>query len=261
MMRIIPALLLTSALCVFSVQVMADDNCGEGRTTATFMRSDLVSIKKNVTAMADALGTPPAPYAKESENWQLPTYACQDKSGFIPAGTTYHFRLTTDVQQKKLATEYQQKMMAAEAKGDMQEVMNISQQYQKLAMQQASANQNNGPIEIDISTNNNDSGTIDPGAVVRDGAGFIALRQPGDASSGTETVIVYFDRQALKNAHEAASFDESSGGNVRVPAKLAVINARININGPTALVDAMVKKLSAGSVLGQLSEKRTVVKD
>lgn len=260
-MRIISTLLLACAIGLFSVQTLADDNCGDNATTATFMRSDLVSIKKNVSAMADALGTPPKPYAKESENWQLPTYACKDKSGFLPAGTTYHFRLTTDVQQKKIATDYQQKMMAAEAKGDMQEVMNLTQEYQKIAMQTASANQNNSPIEIDISTNNNDSGTIDPGAVTRDGAGFIAIRQPGDASSGTETVMIYFDKQALKNAHELASFDESSGGSVHVPGKLDAVNARISISGPTAQVDAMVKQLNAGKVLGQLSEKRNIVKN
>ncbi|MGH8371784.1 MAG: hypothetical protein ACRETO_03530 [Gammaproteobacteria bacterium] len=260
-MRIASTLTLASVICVFSAQVLADDNCGDGRTTATFMRNDLVSIKKNVSGITAALGAAPAPYARESENWQLPTYACQDKSGFMPINTTYHMRLTTDVQQKKIATEYQQKMMAAEAKGDMQEVMNLSQQYQKLAMQTASANQNNGPIEIDVSTNNNDSGTIDPGAVVRDGNGFIAMRQPGDTSSGTETVTVYFDKQALKNAHELASFDESAGGSLRVPSKLATINVRISINGPTAQVDAMVKKINTGAVLSELGDKRSVVKD
>ena len=93
------------------------------------------------------------------------------------------------------------------------------------------------------------------------GAGFIAIRQPGDASSGTESVTLYFDKQALKNAHELASFDESGGGSMHVPGKLDAVNARITINGPTAQVEAMVKQLNAGKVLSQLSEKRTLVKD
>ncbi|HEX5339744.1 MAG TPA: hypothetical protein VFX47_02575 [Gammaproteobacteria bacterium] len=258
-MRSFIILALVLAACLYATSAIADDNCGDGYTTVNFNRSDLVAIKKNVTAIAAAFGTPPVPYAKESENWQLPTYACQGSAGFKPVNTDYSLRLTTDVQQKKIAADYQKKMMDAEAKGDMQAVMNITQQYQKLAMQQASANQNNSPIQVDIAVNSSDSMTIDPGAVLRDGAGFIALRQPGDASSGTETVIVYFDKQALKDAHEAARFDEDDS--VAVPAKLDMIHARININGPRALVESMVKNLNTGATLGQLGEKRTKIKD
>lgn len=258
-MRTISIMMLATAALLCSAQALADDNCGDGYTTSNFKRSDLVTIKKNVSAIAAALGTPPAPYARESENWQLPTYACQGKTGFRPVSIDYNMRLTTDVQQKKLAAEYQQKLMAAEAKGDMQAVMQITQEYQKVALQQSSANQGNSPIGVDISINSTDSMTIDPGAVLRDGAGFIALKQPGDASSGTETVNIYFDKLELKDADDAASFDE--GYDATVPNRLAMIHARININGPTAQVEAMVKRMNTGAVLDQLSEKRTRLRD
>lgn len=247
-------LALTLATFVYGGQALADDNCGDGNTTVNFLRSDLVKIKHQVGIMTAALGNPPAPYAKESDNWQLPTFACKQKTGFQPVVTGYSMHLTTDVEQKKLGEEYQKKLMAAEASGDMQAVMKITQAYQQKAMQQAAANQNNSPIDIDISVNNTDSGTIDPGAVLRDGRGFIALRQSGDATSDTENVTVYFDKVALKNAHEAASFTE---GYATVPGKFDVIHARINISGPKAQVESIVKNMNSGAILGQMSEKRT----
>lgn len=255
-MRMLAITVLALGTCLYSVQTLADDNCGDGYTTSNFMRSDLVTIKKHVETIISALGTPPAPYAKENENWQLPTYACQGKVGFQPVIVRYSMSLTTDAQQKIVAADYQKKLMAAEASGNMQEVMQLAQQAQQKALQQAAVNQNNEPINVDVSVNDlGASMTIDPDAVLRDGAGFIALRQPNnDASSGKEEVDMFFDKVILKNAHEIASFGEP---NAVVPTRLDMICARININGPKAQVENMVKHLSAGAVLGQLGEKRT----
>ena len=54
-----------------------------------------------------------------------------------------------------------------------------------------------------------------------------------------------------------ASFD--LGGDRRVPDKLAVISARIEISGPAAVVEGVAKQLNAESVLKHLSVKRTNV--
>jgi len=257
-MRTSIILVLALGAFICSSQALADDNCGENSTTVNFMRSDLVKIKKQVGAIAAALGNPPAPYSKESDNWQLPTFACKDKTGFQPVVTEYSMHLTTDAQQKKIGKEYQKKLMAAEASGNMQEVMKITQEYQKLAMQQASANQDNSPIDVDISVNNVDSGTLDPGAVLRDGKGFIALKQPAGSGSDYENVTIFFDKVALKNAQQAASFTE---GYNTVPGKFDLIHARINLSGPKAQVEHIVKHMNAGAVLGQLSAKRTAKDD
>ncbi|HET7922115.1 MAG TPA: hypothetical protein VFM15_05115 [Gammaproteobacteria bacterium] len=259
-MRRFAILLLALGACLYSVQTLADDNCGDGYTTANFKRSDLVKIKAHVNAVVAALGTAPAPYAKDNENWDLPTYACQGKGGFRPINTTYNVALTTDAQQQKLGAEYQKKILAAEARGDMQAVMKITQEMQSEALKQSAASQANTPVNIEIRTNNGDSMTIDPGAVVRDGKGFIVLRDSGaDVSSGTESVTAYFDKQVLKDAEDAVTFDES--GDIVVPGRLDTISVRIRVSGPKAVVEAMFKKMDSGKVLGQLSEKRTRLKD
>lgn len=253
----IPAFALGACLCFG--QALADNNCGDGFTTVNFNRTDLANIKKTVTAMAAALGNAPAPYAKENDQWELPTYACKGKAGFRPITTRYSFRLSTEVEQKKFAAQYQKEIMAAQASGDPEKIMQVSQEYQKKMMQMAAANQNNSPVDIAINVNEGGSGTIDPDAVLRDGAGFIALRESSDAGSGSEIVNLYFDKVALRDAHEAASFD--TGGDVTVPGRFDAINVHMNIGGPKTIVDALVKQLKTAGVLGQLSEKRTKIDD
>jgi hypothetical protein len=101
--------------------------------------------------------------------------------------------------------------------------------------------------------------TIDPEAVLRDGAGFIALKQESDASSGKEQVDVYFDKVALKDAHTAASFNENSS--IAVSHPLDMVRAHISLNGPAKQVETLVKQLQPSAVLGQLNAQRIKIQD
>jgi len=206
----------------------------------------------------NAMGKAPAPYAKENEDWTLPTYACRDKHGYFPIDVSYRERLTVDATQEAFKEDAQKKLMAAQASGDFQAMAALTQQLQAQAMQQAMANQNNTPITVNVYTNDGSSETIDPDSVFADGVGFIAIKAArGGASSGKEQIDFYFDPAELKDAQRIARFDLS--GNLRVPDMLALTSIRIKISGPTAPVEALAKQLKTGEVLKRLTEKRTKV--
>ena len=236
------------------------DDCGDDQTETQFMRDDLASIKKAMLGIIDAIGKAPAPYAKENEDWTLPTYVCRDKSGYLPINISYNENITTDALEKKFNQDAQKKLMEAQARGDFQAIGALPQQIQAQAMQQAMANQNNTPITINVYANDDSSQTIDPDSVFKDGTGFIAIKSAADGeSSGQEQIEFYFDPVALKDAKKIASFD--LGGNLRVPDKLALTSIRIEITGPTAAVETIARQLNTGEVLKRLSDKRTKVGD
>ena len=246
------AVLLVGGWCVESL-AFADDNCGDGFTTVQFMRDDLTSLKKNLETAIAAIPEPKAPYSKANQNWNLPGYTCQDKSGMRPIDVSYTAEYNTEGASQKLAQEYQKQLMAAEAKGDYESVMKITQEMQSRVMSQASATQGLSEIQIRVDANTAGSGTIDPDAVMRDGEGFIALRNSKDGS-GNEQVSIWFDPVALKNAHQLASFDMN--GDYRVDSKLALWSIEVSLSGPASFLDDMVKNIDAAKVLGTLTTSR-----
>ncbi len=240
------------------LQALAND-CGGNRQQTDFFRDDLSALKDRLRGVIAALGEAPAPYAKESEDWSLPAYACADGSGFFPISASYRASLTTDAQQKQLEQDFQKQLMEAQAKGDYDAIAKLSQDMQAKAMAMAQANQQNQPIQIGIQANGGGGQTIDPDTVVRDGVGFIALKdRQGGISSGEERITFYFDKVALKDAQRIASFD--LGGDQRVPGKRDLINLRVDISGPTPTVEAMATGLDTNAVLQQLDDKRTMAR-
>lgn len=243
-------------LCFCAPHAYADDYCGDNMQQVRFVRDDLVTLKKHMDAIVAAIGQPPAPYAREVGNWTLPDSTCQGKAGYVPISVAYSTRFSIADTQQALQAQYQKDMLAAQAKGDYEALAQIAQKYQAQAMQQAAVAQMAQPIDMHIEANRDDSATIDPDSVVRDGPGFIAIRTSG-GSAGAETVTIYFDRVALKNAHELASFNLMGG---LVPKKLGLIHMRVELSGPKTTVEGLVKNLDVQKVLGELSEQRVVQK-
>lgn len=250
--------LSTAALLVcgyfFASLALADGECGSNFTTVQFMRDDLSSLKKSMGVAIAAIPQPQSPYGKASENWNLPSYTCKDNSGMRPIDVSYSGHYTTENSTQKLGEEYQKQLMEAQARGDYEAMAKISQEMQQKVMQVAVANQDKRPVDISVSANTGDSGTIDPDSVVRDGEGFLALRTGKDVSTGTESIAIYFDPVALKNAHQLAHFDMD--GDFRVASKLALLSMRVQLDGPSSVLENIVKNLDASKVLGTLTTER-----
>lgn len=249
--------LIASVLIVtggFSIDAIADDRCGRDRTTLSFVRSDLATIKQRMGDVLAAIPAPGAPYMRENEDWDLPGYSCQDKDGIEPVSIGYRGRYSTEAATEQMGADYQKAMMEAQAKGDYQAIAELGQKMQQQIMQQAAANQSMTPVDLNVVANSASSGTIDPDAVLRDGTGFIAIRTDSNASRDTTSVAMYFDPAALANAQELATFDLY--GPFRVESKLDMLMIRIELRGPTNVVDDIVNKVEVSKVLSALTLAR-----
>ena len=109
------------------------------------------------------------------------------------------------------------------------------------------------PIEVNVHLNWNPGVTIDPDMVLFERAGAIALKTPDNNSSGKERVTIYVDPVSLRETKQLSRV------NMRYPDKgvarrTAVLNASIDLNGPTADVEAWAKKVDLNKVLTQLDK-------
>lgn len=182
------------------------------------------------------------------------------QKGFVPVSVSYRATLSTAAQQKQMEADFQKQLMEAQSKGDYEAIAKLSQDMQTRAMALAQANQQNGPIQLNLNANAGGGETIDPDSVFRDGVGFIALKdQQGGMSSGNERITFYFDEVALKDAQRIARFD--LGGDQRVPGKRDLIDVRLELTGPATTVEAIAKQLDTDAVLKQLDEQRTKLHD
>lgn len=259
MLRLIPFLAALS-LCFPAAAFADNDYCGSGFTGTDFMRNDLAVLKQKMQAVIAAFGQPPAPYALDTQNWTYPTGSCKDAKGFEPVEVGFSGVFNTNGAQQKIAAEYQQKVQAATAKGDYQAVSQYTQEMQAKLMALSNGGQSMGELDMNVTANDGGSLTIDPDSVLRDGAGFIAVRNGGgSASSGQENVTVYFDPVELKDADKIASFD--LGGDYRVSNALDLINLQVQLSGPTTLVEQFVKQMNPGAALGQITADRTKLSD
>lgn len=242
---------------VFPLSAHALGDCPYDAREVAVQRSDLAALKTSMKAVIAAIGKPPAPYALSHEEWNLPSFACEDAHGAVPSFVGYQADLSADAGQQKVQADYQKKIMAAQAAGNYDLMIKLSQEMQQQIVKASVLAQTDTPISMEFRANETASMTVDPDAVVRDGTGFIALKATqGGADSGQEQITFYFDKQALKEAHTLASFE--LGGDRRAPDKLGLISMRIRISGPTAIVEAMARKLDAGAVLAHLSAARVV---
>jgi hypothetical protein len=233
----------------------------QGQNDNSLMRDEVASFKKKLVATLDALGQPPAGYSSEQESFNLPTDAYKiggsDRYSIVEASADRKYGTEKKAQESSadLQKEYQKKILEAQAKGDYAELAKLSQEMtSKISQNQLDANQSHKePINVAVHLNWNPGTTIDPDMVLFERSGAIALKTPDNSSSGKERVAIYVDPVAL---HETKQL---SRVNMRYPEKgvarkTAVLNASIELNGPTAEVEAWAKKIDLNKVLAQLDK-------
>jgi hypothetical protein len=252
---IIPAVLI--ALTIAPLAVYSDEN--------QLTRDEVTVVKRKLMAVAEALGAPPAGYAREDESFNLPTEASKmgTTGAFYPLHASAHFKYGGGAEkkakksQKELETEYKKKMMEAQAKGDYQEMSKIAQEMQqKLGQAQMAAEDAwKEPIDVSLQFNSDPGQAIDPDAVVFERPGVIALKFKTSGDEDKIRIAVYYDPVHLKDTKSLSRVDLSDKQNKGVTKKTTVLNAVIELTGPPALVEGWAKGLSNDKVLGQLDVK------
>ncbi len=238
---------------------------GQGRSQEdnSLSRDEVSRIKKKLVATLEALGSAPAGYAMERENFNLPTQNSKvsETGRWYPVGGSaereYGTEKAAQKQSKDMEKEYQKKFAEAQAKGDYQELARLSQEMQKKAGEAnlKAVEGKKEPISVDVTLNSGGGATIDPDAVVFEKAGVIALRETDSGESEKARINVYFDPVSLKNTKQLSRVDMKTpeGG---VANRSAVLNITVHLRGPAAEVEAWAKKIETGKVLAQIDAAR-----
>ncbi|MBI3754892.1 MAG: hypothetical protein HY265_01860 [Deltaproteobacteria bacterium] len=248
-------LLIAMSVSIFA---WADD---ENRLT----RDEVTVIKKKLVAIFASVGEAPKGYVKEREDFNLPTqfYKNRDSGKISPihASALERFGGGAEKKAKKSDKEmnehYRKKMLEAQAKGDMQEIMKLSQEMQMKASQaglEQMEAEKKAPVEIRVNLNSNPSQTIDPDNVVFEKPGVIALRLK-EGEEDKAKIEIYFDPVSLKDTKTLSVVDLKMPKD-GVDKKTAVLNATISISGPANEVEAWAKKIDTKAVLGQIDAGR-----
>jgi hypothetical protein len=246
-------MLIVGLVLFASMQAVAwaePPSCDADMKPVEFFRDDLASLKKQMEGIVAAIGEPGAPYGRESGSWSYPRGVCKAAKGYVAVQLSYDTSFSTEGQQKKLELEYRKKMMAAQAAGNMQAMAQIAQEMQQKAVGQAMANEGKAPVNMSVDADSGAEGTIDPDSVLRDGVGFIAIRDAAGSDADSEQVDVYFDHIALKDAKRIANY--SIPGEMLVSGPHDFGNLHVHLSGPRDVVDKMVKHMDAGKILGTL---------
>ena len=222
-------------------------------------RDESGAYKKKLVGVLEAIGDAPAGYAKERENFTLPTeaYPARTTGAFEPvsAGVTRSYGTDKAVSrsQEDLAKDYQKRIADAQAKGDYEAISKMTSEMQ-LKMSQANANAlsaHKEPVEVDIRLNAFGAATIDPDAVVVEKPGFIGLREKPDESSDIGTVTIYCDPVTLKDTKQlsAVRLQPPAGG----MKKVEVRTIQVRFHGPLKEVEPWVKSIDGKKLLAQFN--------
>ncbi|HKZ46559.1 MAG TPA: hypothetical protein VJ202_04165 [Thermodesulfobacteriota bacterium] len=228
-------------------------------------RDEVTVIKKKLVAILSSLGDAPKGYVKEDEDFNLPTqfYKNRDSGKINPihVSATQRFGGGAEKKAKKSEKEmgeyYRKKMLEAQAKGDMNEMMRLTQEMQMKASQaglEQMEAEKKEPVEIRVNFNSNPSQTIDPDNLVFEKPGVIALKLKG-YDEGKATVEVYFDPVSLKDTKTLSVVDLKMPKE-GVDKKTTVLNATITLSGPASEVEAWAKKIDTKAVLSQIDAVR-----
>lgn len=229
---------------------------GFARQSKQLSRDEVAVIKKKLVAVLNALGTAPKGYRSEesNENYNLPTEVYQQPDGSMnlvnpSAHRDYEFKTAEDEQK-----EMTNKLRAAQAKGDMQEVMRLSQEMQQKMLAASAYADSTKPVRIDVYFNRSENETIDPDAVLFEGAGMIALKFKEGESEGNERIRMFFDPVTLKNTKELSKVDlnQGEGSRGKISSKTAVKYITVEMEGPITLVETWAKKFNTKTILSQI---------
>ncbi|MCX6144215.1 MAG: hypothetical protein NTZ35_13450 [Ignavibacteriales bacterium] len=232
------------------------------QNSVPYTRDEVATLKKKLVNALDAVGQPPAGYAKERENFSLPTDASKNhESGlFYPAygsgSRTFGADKSAEKSQKDLQKDYEKKVAEAQAKGDYQAITKLAQEMQQKAgqMQLKSIEGKKVPIEIHININSNSGEAIDPDGVLFERTGVIALKEKSDGDEEKSRVRIFFDPINLKDTKQLSKVDMKMPEK-GVKSKTSVYNITIEFNGPTSEIEAWAKKIESGKVLAQIDGK------
>jgi hypothetical protein len=219
-------------------------------------RDEVSVFKKKLVAMFDALGDVPAGYAKEDEDFNLPTevYPGRSAGRFNPIYCSATRTCGTDKAVAKtnanLEKEYKKKMMEAQAKGDYVAMQKYAQEMQqKMGQTQVQAvDSHKEPIDISVCLNTFTGATIDPDAVVLEKAGVIALKREDEVGSGRGAVTVYFDPVSLKDTKQLSSVRLESP-EAGISKRSGVLTATITFTGPLAEIEPWAKRIDTKKIL------------
>jgi hypothetical protein len=232
------------------------------QNSVPYTRDEVATLKKKVVNALDAVGQPPAGYAKERENFNLPTDASKNhESGlFYPAygsgSRTFGADKSAEKSEKDLQKDYEKKIAEAQAKGDYQAIAKLAQEMQQKAgqMQLKKIEGKKVPIEIHININSSSGEAIDPDAVLFERTGVIALKEKNDGDEEKSRVRIFFDPVNLKDTKQLSKVDMKMPEK-GVSSKTSVYNITIEFSGPTAEIEAWAKKIESGKVLAQIDGK------
>lgn len=249
-MRHLPLLLL-AVLFAAPAPARADDDL--------LTRDEVSSFKKKLVAALEGLGAPPAGFAKDKDDFNLPSnfYKTDGKLNPITASATRKLAIkgVQDAQksQKALGEEYQKKILEAQMKGDYAAMAAISQEMQQkggasaMSGMQAQQDKKN-PIDVRVAFNDVVDEAIDPDNVVVEKPGVIGLKtKNGGDEEVNETVRMFF-QPSLKDTKNLSRVRLFTGNNY-VPAKTSVATVVIELVGPVKDVEAWAKRVDQKKIL------------
>jgi hypothetical protein len=251
-------LILLAVLLALSQPAWADDD-------TQLTRDEVTVIKRKLMAVAEALGQSPAGYVKVDEVFNLPTDASKmgTTGTFYPLSASAQFKFGDGAEkkskqsQKDIEAEYKKKMMEAQATGDYQQMSKIVQEMSQKAgkAQMDAENAKKEPIEVSLRFNSNPGQAIDPDAVLFERPGVIALKFKSGGDADKIRVAVYCDPVHLKDTQKLSRVNMSDNPAKGVLKKTTVLNATIEMSGPTAVVEVWAKGIATGKILGQIDSK------
>jgi hypothetical protein len=232
------------------------------QNSVPYTRDEVATLKKKLVSALDAVGQPPTGYAKEKENFSLPTDANKehDSGLFYPAygsgDRTYGSDKAGQKSEKDLEKEYQKKIAEAQAKGDYLAISKLAQEMQQKSgeMQLKKIEGKKDPIDVRVHINSNGGEAIDPDGVLFERAGVIALKEKSDGNEEKSRVRIFFDPVNLKDTKQLSKVDMKMPEK-GVSSKTAVYNITVEFDGPTTEIEAWAKKIETGKVLAQIDGK------
>lgn len=249
MRRILSCLVISSVVLNFT-EVRAQDE-------KSLTRDEVAALKKRLLAVFDALGQAPQGYSVEHENFYLPTEAYKNSSSglynpvSLSGNREYGTQKKVEEESGDFQKEYQKKIAEAQAKGDYTAMMQLSQEMQQKvgAMQLKAVETKKDPVRINVQFNGNPGAVIDPDAVLFERPGMIALKSNVEKTS--ETIHMYFDPVTLKDTKQLSrvTMNQPETG---VAKRTALLNATIELSGPTTEIEPWAKKVDVKKVLGQI---------
>jgi hypothetical protein len=227
-------------------------------------RDEVGALKKKLIAVVNAMGQPPKGYAKDDEQFNLPTEVYKkgntEKYEWVTPSMTSRFSGEGEKKAKKsgeeFQKEYEKKVAEAIAKGNYEEMGKLAEEMQKKAgeAQLAAVEGRKVPIEIRIMLNTYQTQTLDSDMIVLEKPGVIGLIVDYK-DENKNRLIVCFDPVTLKET-KTLSRMELKQPDDGVSEKTAVLNATIEIVGPASEIKAWAKKINVGAVLAQIESSR-----